>query len=331
MASSSGSAAAAAVVAPPARVLTPAEQVIVDKYAASQSLGADMLLPNDIFITTTPYGSPWYNNFLKEFIQSDGDMNTNLAMLNHFERLLATMPQNLDTEKKKLSVENRKKELMEKARKAFQAGNPRTFDKAACVIIRPDNQCLYVYNKWNSKLGYPKGDIDIFLQNPNDINTFHLETPVEAALRELKEETGFTISTPFDFSTAPHTFTLTTGTDTLNIINSRVEQDIIRYGKDSYRTFYLILFTSTNVPLNSSSVPAKAQSEGIISKHWEIQYTAGNRVPYNEYSKLNIPYDTIFDATPKKRVNTYMGGGKRRYRKKTMRRRKHQKKHTRKH
>ena len=320
-----------AVAAPPARVLTPAEQVVVDTYAALQGIGADMLLPNDTFITTTPYGSPWYNSFLKEFIQSDGDMNANLAMLNHFEALLARMPKNSDTDKKKLSVGNRKKELFEKALKLFQAGNPRTFDKAACVIIRPDNQCLYVYNQGNRKLGYPKGDVDIFLQNPNDINTFHLETPVEAALRELQEETGFAIRKPFDLSTSPHAITLSDGIDTLNIVNSRAEEGIVSYGTDSYRTFYLILFTDTNVPLNSNSVPARAQSEGIIGKHWEIQYTAGNRVPYNEYSKLNIPYDTTFDATPKKRANTYMGGRKRRYRKKTMRRRKHAKKHTRKH
>lgn len=113
MASSSSGAATVSVA--PARVLTASETTLVNRVAASQVILKSNLLPNDTFITTTSYGSPWYNEFFKTFIQLNGDMNENLAMIRRFENLLATDPTIPNSLEKERSVRNRKRELLIKA------------------------------------------------------------------------------------------------------------------------------------------------------------------------------------------------------------------------
>lgn len=309
--SGSGSGAATAVAAP-ARVLTAEETKIVDDFAASSGIQKNNLLPNDGFITTTPYNTPGYNDFFKSFIQSTGDMNENLKMINRFNTLFTTNPAIPDIVKKSLSVRNRKRELLIKA---YYLNNPGALrlDKVVCCIIRggPGNDGfgLYVHNSSNGLLGFPKGDIEYFLTDPDDIGTVDRETPGMGALRELLEETGFEPKGSVDFRVYPHTFTLEYSGDVLNIVNSRalVEGDV----------FYLVLFTNTNAVLKPD-VPASAALENIDLKLWNKQSTRQTADLFNKISQKTFQYSGNKPMRPENEAVVYMGGKRRKsYRKKT--------------
>lgn len=304
MASSSSGAATVSVA--PARVLTASETTLVNRVAASQVILKSNLLPNDTFITITPYGSPWYNEFFKTFIQLNGDMNENLAMIRRFENLLATDPTIPNSLEKERSVRNRKRELLIKA---YYQQNPtaKQIDKVVCCIIRKsDGFAIYVNNSSNGKLGFPKGDIEYFVTDPTDIRTVQRESPLMGAFRELLEETGFEPKGTVDFSIYPHSFTLEYSGDVLNIINSKavVEGNV----------FYLVLFTDTNAPLKPD-VPSTASLESIDSKKWNKQSTTLTKHDFNLISQKTFQYSAVKPHRPDNEAVLYLGGRRTRKRK----------------
>jgi hypothetical protein len=298
----------------PVRVLTENETNLVNRVSVSQGIPLNKLIPNDEFITITPYASPWYNDFFKNFIQLDGDMNQNLAMLNRYEVLLAGLPDTPDKNSKRYSVQNRKRELLIKA---YNLQNPDTVkvDKVACCIIRPDNKGLFVKNNLQ-QLGYPKGDVEYFLTDSTDINTVYRESLTLGALRELEEETGFQM-TGGDFRTVPMNVVLQYNTDTLHINNAKTEFNLITFISGrytlTYNTFYLILYTNTVTPLTDLTLPPTAASDNIIEKLWEEQYKSSRDAPikFNEYSKKPQRHHSRPPSIPSQKANTYLGGARR--------------------
>jgi 8-oxo-dGTP pyrophosphatase MutT (NUDIX family) len=295
------------------RVLTASETTLVNRVAASQGISKNDLLPNDTFITITPYGSRWYNDFFKAFIQLNGDMNENLAMIRRFESLLAADPSIPNSLEKERSVRNRKRELLINA---YYQQNPtaKQIEKVVCCIIRgakkgdppSDGFAIYVNNSSIGKLGFPKGDIEYFVTDPTDIHTVQRETPLMGAFRELLEETGFEPKGTIDFSIYPHSFTLEYSGDVLNIVNSKavVEGNV----------FYLVLFTDTNAPLKPD-VPPTARLENIDYKKWNKQSTSLTKHDFNVISQKTFQYSAVKPHRPDNEAVLYLGG--RRTRKRT--------------
>lgn len=310
------------------RPLTPRELALKTRFFAGpgNTYGADDFLPNDGFITNVGYDSSWYNIFFKEFMAAGGTDNHNLEMLNRYEGLISLLPQTVDRVKKELSVRNRKRELLVKA---YYFQNPAAvrIDKVVCCIIRNgDNFGLFLQNN-NGQYGYPKGDIEYSLFNNDDIQTVRREPPTLAALRELEEETGFR-KTAGSFGNTPIDVVLEYNTDSLTIVNAKVESRPIQINQVEYRTFFLILYTNTVQPLTDLTLPPSAAHEGIVAKTWRKQYSSllNSQNSFNEYSRKPQMYKITPPGLAQNKANTYLGGARTKIRTRVIRRNRIQKK-----
>jgi 8-oxo-dGTP pyrophosphatase MutT (NUDIX family) len=103
------------------------------------------------------------------------------------ERKIAATGKTLDLEKKEIALGNRKQDLIG----LFLRRPRKQFDGAGVVVIRNDDQVLYVKTPSGS-LGFPKGHVDFLLDwaSPTLVGSREEEGD-ETALREMKEESGF--------------------------------------------------------------------------------------------------------------------------------------------
>lgn len=195
--------------------------------------------------------------------------------------------------KKRIAFQNRQKEFLEAA--YIAAGGPPIIDKrAGCVIVFSDRKALYTVTKDQGveKYGFPKGEIEFVLPNPADIRTVTRENSVSAALRELREETGFQLSAIPVPTTLPQPFVAT--------LRRLQYPDVytvksVKYHRDN-ENYYLILYlqeASTATGPSLLPLTSNASNEKIIRYDIRDQFTPATQLKFNAFSRISFPLPAV--------------------------------------
>lgn len=157
--------------------------------------------PSNEFLNVPYRGAVDWSQVFKDYINDNGrSFEERWHTLKEYNRILearraalgAAAEDNLDLFKKRVAVGNRKQDLLgnflqNRRRQAKQ------LDSAGVVAIRDDNQVLYVTSPTGS-VSFPKGHVDLVLDwGSETLEPAREEDGDEAALRELKEESGFVL------------------------------------------------------------------------------------------------------------------------------------------
>lgn len=247
----------------------------------------------------SPNTKPTWGDLLKEYASSKAiNTNTKLARLESYKAKLINDKIPDPEGKKRIAFGNRIKELLTEKLKEQQAAAAASGaaaasalpqDTKAGVVIRfSDGQALYVITE-SGALGFPKGSIDM-IRHPAT-GAAYRETSREAALRELKEETGFevqgsTLKRKEDPSQAflPGQYTIT---------GIREERRVVQPKKgQTEKAYYLIFDVSEDSkvvePDIKNRTPA-AMKEKIQGYRISPQDQAGGLGPFNYFS-LGPPF-----------------------------------------
>lgn len=298
--------------------------------------------PADTFFHRV-YNDSWKTNW-KGYIDNSGiPIADRYTTLRRYETLLPPMGLTPLQKKKKIQLENRRKDLLGEAYKnklkaivAAAAANPldatlaaaavnaaatlanQTPDlRAGCVIVFSDRKAIYTVSKENNndKFGFPKGEIEYYLTDPLDIQSVERETSLAAALRELKEETGYYPSSIPNPTPVTQPFAAT-----LHRLQFPEFYTIrsVKY-QVSNQNYYLIFFLdelSTYAGPPRIPLTQNAMNENIIRYEFRDQYTVPTQHLFNHFSKISFQeyFPGGFHKISKKKTRKT----KRRYRK-TMR------------
>lgn len=245
-----------------------------------------MALPDLNFFLTTPYSKEWREDF-KDYFNTLADHHEALHHLNRFSNNLDRISDPEERRSKGIQVANRLHDLKKKV--YFEMNDiPETDDinKVGCVLVRYDDRALYTVVKKDDKetLGFPKGQYEYKLRNPNDIYSVYGEGYASGALRELQEETGFQFTGRINLAGDIYTGILEKTVDD--------KKDILPILGGTYSvlgdSFYLILYVQSTKDLESHKVPDN--TENISRVKWEHQYHEGTPLTYNAFSKHRFEY-----------------------------------------
>jgi 8-oxo-dGTP pyrophosphatase MutT (NUDIX family) len=245
--------------------------------------------PNNAFLYE-PYGDDW-----KKQITAYAK-NTRITSKNRYNRL-KKYNTNLKAKKgvnvtynmgnnKQIQLDNRFENLFEQVYQAKVAAGTlkNNLDTRAGVVVKfADGFALYT--DISGTLGFPKGKIDYVLQIPNDIASVEKETSKEAALRELKEETGFYIDGPQLKREVNRT--ILPGNYTIKTINE--DRKIVSPKSGQYENAYYYIIelkekhTDPGPPL--TPITPHARKEGVSSYKLSGQFGKPGAAPkYNYFS-----------------------------------------------
>ncbi len=204
-----------------------------------------------------------------------------------------------DARKKLISINNRIQDIL----KESVTGPTHTFTRAGAVVIFSDGLALYTgipknpQNPFsNLDFGFPKGEIEYDMYHGNDVSSSFQEPAHKAALRELREEAGFTLSV--DLPSEP--------TDAFQAHNALLQRresgdysgpilpssyTVIGYNRHTVGSnYYLLLYLSepsTAAGPDLTNMTPNAQSEGITVLRILPQ---GGPYKFNKFSSLTFPY-----------------------------------------
>jgi hypothetical protein len=251
-------------------------------------------LPDLKFFTTVPYSKEWKAEF-KDFFQTLPDANDALYHLTRFSNHLNDITNEEERTSKGHQIVNRLHELKKKIYiQKYSIPPEQDIDKVGCVVLRKNNDALFTTVKDDDgdvKFGFPKGQFEYKLTNPSDIYTVYGEGYANGALRELKEETGFSFTGKINIRENIYTGVLERSknkqTDLLPILGGTYHLQGDR--------FYLILYVKSHKDLKFHEIPDN--EEGITSVVWQKQYTSDSTRKYNSFSKVRFefPEDDFFE------------------------------------
>lgn len=252
--------------------------------------------PSLEFLLQTPYGEDWKDQF-KAYVASQTNKNELLEFLTSYANHLSQIQDATQKKKKGIQLANRLHEL-KKAAYTERTGRTIPVDKVGVVLVRSDGKALYTTNE-NGQLGFPKGQYEYTLTNANDIFTAHPEGLAKGALRELREETGFTHVgkiRPFE-----------------NIYSGILERTLggekdklsILFGAHEFveDRFYLVLYVDSKRDLKSNAVPKN--DENLVKVSWEEQYSRSSPNDYNSFSKITFEFYPDQDRAVNYNNNNY--------------------------
>jgi hypothetical protein len=245
-----------------------------------------MALPDLDFFLKTPYSKEWREDF-KDYFTTLENHNEALYHLTRFSNHLKDIHNTEERTSKGNSVANRLHELKKKV--YFKVNNipeDETIDKVGCVLVRYDDKALYTTTVKDDKttLGFPKGQYEYKLRNPNDIYSVYGEGYANGALRELQEETGFEFTGKINVAGGIYT----------GVLERKIhgKTDILPILGGSYTIigdrFYLIIYVQSTKNLETNAVPDN--TENISGVKWEHQYTEDTQLEYNSFSKQRFEY-----------------------------------------
>ena len=217
----------------------------------------------------------------------------------YYTKVSSQLPLSYNFYKKKIALENRKKELLGKAYQQI------LFDeRAGCVIVFSDDKALYTVAKDTGKYGFPKGEIEFILPDPTRIASVIREDSVTAALRELKEETGFYLSAiPVPKDTI-QPFAANLHREVNGVIDPKhYTVNSVKKYTSKKKNYYLILFlneSSTAPGPDISTLTPNAIQENITRYIIENQCVEKTKYKYNAFSQIKFT-----------KTKTYHGGSTR--------------------
>lgn len=192
--------------------------------------------------------------------------------------------------KKQIQLDNRLRNLLEEifqenVTAGLTSNNP---DSKAGVVVKFSDG-LALYTVIGNVLGFPKGEIEYVFRKPGDFTSVDKETSEEAALRELKEETGFFI----DKTTTPNQLkrevngTVLPGNYT--IVNTREESKKIspKAGQPVIKVYYYILElkeSSRDPGPALTPLTPNAIKEKITQYQISPQFSGAKTPSYNYFS-----------------------------------------------
>lgn len=253
-----------------------------------------MALPDLRFFTDVPYSKEWKDEF-KDFFQTLKDPNDALYHLNRYANNLDKIKDTANKKSKGIQIANRlhelKKRIFHQQIKRLGIDTP---EKVGTVIVRKDNKALFTVVEDNDtlKYGFPKGQYEYKLRNPNDIYSVYTEGLAKGAIRELEEETGFKHTGRIISAKGIYTGVLERTMDGKKTVLSILGGEYKIYGDG----FYLVLYVDSDKDLESDKVPSN--EEKITKVVWENQYTEDSIRSYNSFSKhrFEFPGEEYFNV-----------------------------------
>ena len=258
--------------------------------------------PNNNFLKRSYYinpeatanGSPSkWRNIMKNYVEKGKDsLQNKYNRLRTYKNTLAKKkapnqdPMKTNRRKKNIAIDTRLQQLYsgvydEKVKSGKLHKNEDT--KAGVVLLFKDGKALYTVTQDNT-YGFPKGQVDFVLRKQNDIESVEKETSKEAALRELKEETGFYIDSTTNTVKREVKGQTLSGQYTIDKIEYATKEHTVKTKKE--KCYYLIIKLNENSDVKTGpsldELTENAKKENI--KEYKIEQQNKFGIKYNWFS-----------------------------------------------